>query len=135
MIEPLFDQSFYDQFAQNTAQRLEAIAAALRSYRQGALPYADLVQMTRIALHNMSGEARLLDLFDLGSQISRLSRRMGRMGEPAKVALSAGAADHFLVCCQTLSTFAGAAATQRQRPADPERNAFVQALVALEQAP
>lgn len=136
MSEPLIDSSFYAMFAEKTAQRLELIRDQIERYRAREITFAELGGTTRLPLHDIVGEARLLDLFDLGQLAARLSKRLGSVSQdpsvPPPAPLSDAAAAHFMLCCRLLGQLAIAQATQESR-AEAQRSAYIEALLALEQ--
>lgn len=134
MSEPLFDQSFYDYFAEHTHKRLTDAVNNIQRYRTGALDYPALVQQLRLLLHNLTGEARMLGLPDIGRLTMRLSHRLGRLGTPVNAPLGPVALQHLTHCCELLAALVRAETTLHDRSVVLPRQAFMQELLKLEAA-
>jgi hypothetical protein len=84
-VERNFDAEFYEYFATLAAERLRGLATAFAAASPADAPAGALshvVEEARHALHNITGEARLLDLPDYAALVRRLSQPLGRIGTP-----------------------------------------------------
>ena len=132
MSEPLFDQSFYDYFAEHTQTRLTDAVTNICRYREGMLDYGTLVDQLRHLFHNVAGEARMLDLPDVGRLILRLGHRLGRLGSPAKPPLGPEATQQLINCCELLVAWVKQEVLLHDRSVVMQRQAMMQEILKLE---
>ena len=132
MSEPLFDQSFYDYFAQHSQTRLQQALSNLEQYRRGQMEYLPLVDYLRHLFHNVAGEARMLDLPDVGRLVLRLGHRLGRMNSTPTTAMGPEATQHMINCCELLMALVHAAVLQHDRSVVMPRQALMQEIMKLE---
>src|SRR3954462_14073997 len=83
--ERSFDPEFYAQFAGTAFARLSRVSQALSAVgAPGAAPreLELAIQEARHVMHNVTGEARLLELPDYAALVRRTSSPLGRIGTP-----------------------------------------------------
>jgi hypothetical protein len=106
--ERSFDADFYAQFARLAATRLRQVsdgftAAAAPTASPNVLAAA--INEARHALHNITGEARLLEMPDYAALVRRTSMPLGRIGTPMP-ALDVDGLRRLAALCAELATLA-----------------------------
>src|SRR5690242_13311054 len=84
-VERSFDAEFYTHFSALATERLTRLAGAFKGANTpSAHPdnLAKAIEDARHVLHNITGEARLLELADYATLVRRLSQPLGRIGTP-----------------------------------------------------